>query len=179
MWIHKKCEDTHTLSGVSLWLILQSCPQKLKPCEIPCWAVKCNEKDQVNITMSNCLIGSGGQIMTRGIFMVMMNELNVLCACVVILRPWISPHRLLMVVDIQSLCPLFIVMGPFTHSTSKTPHTCISGSSMVIHTRPSKETLVWHIAMWILLNMDVSVGRGHQLGLAVSMFLEWLGEGGG
>ncbi len=25
--------------------------------------------------------------------------------------------------------------------------------------------------------MDVSVGRGHQLGLAVSMFLEWLGGG--
>ena len=130
-------------------------------------------------TMSNSLIGSGGKIMTRGIVMVMMNELNVLCACVVILHPWISPHRLLMLVDIQSHCPLLIVMGSLTPSTSKTPHACISGSSMVIHTRPGKETLVWHIAMWILLNMDVSVGRGHQLGLAVSMFLEWLGEAGG
>lgn len=45
------------------------------------------KKDQVNITMSNSLIGSGGKIMTRGIFMVMMNELNALCACVVILHP--------------------------------------------------------------------------------------------
>ena len=65
-WIHKKCDDTHTLSGVSLWLILQSCPQKLKPCEKPCWVVKCNEKDQVNITMSNSLIGSGGTDNDKG-----------------------------------------------------------------------------------------------------------------
>ncbi len=52
--------------------------------------VKCNEKDQVNITMSNSLIGSGGQIMTRGIFMVMMNDLNAWCACVVVSSPWMS-----------------------------------------------------------------------------------------
>ena len=124
-------------------------------------------------TMSNSLIGSGGKIMTRGIVMVMMNELNALCACVMILHPWISPHRLLMLVDIQSHCPLLIVMGLLTPS----PLTCISGSSVVFHTRPSKETVAWHISMWIWLNMNDSVGRGHQLGLAVSMFLEWLGEG--
>ena len=164
------------LSGVSLWLILQSCPQKLKPCEKPCWVVKCNEKDQVNITMSNSLIGSGGQIMTRGIFMVMMNDLNVWCACVVVLSPWIYLQ-----IDcwcwftFNSRCPLLIVMGLLTPS----PLTCISGSSVVFHTRPSKETVTWHISMWIWLNMNDSVGRGHQLGLAVSMFLEWLGEAGG
>ena len=101
----------------------------------------------------------------------------VVCMCSCFEPLDISADRLLMLVDIQSHCPLFIVMGPLTPSTSKTPHACISGSSVVIHTRPGKETFVWHIAMWIWLNMDVSVGRRHQLGLAVSMFLEWLGEG--
>jgi len=64
--IQEKCDDTHMLSGVSLRLILKSCPQKLKPCEKPCWVVKCNEKDQVNITMSNSLIGSGGTDNDKG-----------------------------------------------------------------------------------------------------------------
>jgi len=116
----------------------------------------------------------GGQIMTRGIFMVMMNDLNVWCACVVVSSPWIYLQiDCWCWLSFDSCCPLLIVMGLLTPS----PLTCISGSSLAFHTRPSKETVAWHISMWIRLNMNDSVGRGHQLGLAVLMFLEWLGRG--
>lgn len=162
------------LSGVSLWLILQSCPQKLKPCEKPCWVVKCNEKDQVNITMSNSLIGSGGTDNDKG-YTHGYDEWPecVVCMCSCFKPLDISADRLLMLAFIW-----FLLSFTYCHGSSHPfTLTCISGSSLAFHTRPSKETVAWHISMWIWLNMNDSVGRGHQLWLAVLMFLEWLGRG--
>ena len=112
--------------------------------------------------------------MTRGILMVMMNDLNVWCACVVVSSPWIYLQiDCWCWLSFDSCCPLLIVMGLLTPS----PLTCINGSSLAFHTWPSKETVAWHISMWIRLNMNDSVGRGHQLGLAVLMVFGVAREG--